>query len=83
MLCKISSRRRRTAAEPQEIRALQENQLQALMEKEAKIEKLERQLTRNKSKLEVTEQSESLVKQMLEAWALIQQDDGTFFIKQQ
>ena len=50
-LLKIGSKRRRTRAEIEEFRSLQDNQLEALAEKDAKIELLEGQLNQSKSKL--------------------------------
>ena len=55
MLCKIGSKRRRTKAEMDEHKSLQENQFQANLAKDEKIEALERQLTQSKSKLDTAE----------------------------
>ena len=80
-LCRINNKRRRTRAEIDEFNAMQENQFQSLLDKDARISALESQLTQSKSKLQTGEQAENLVGQMLEAGALIQQEDGTFAIK--
>ena len=54
-LLKIGSKRRRTKAEIEEFRSLQEDQLQAIAARDERIDELERQLTRSKNKLDTAE----------------------------
>ena len=82
-LLKVGSKRRRTKQEIEEHNALQERQLQAILEKDERIEQLELQLTRSKSKLETAERAEHLMGQMMDQGVLVQQDDGTYTIKQE
>lgn len=56
-LLKIGSKRRRTKAEMDEYRQLQEERMNAMMEKDDKIADLEQELNTSKSKLRTAEQA--------------------------
>lgn len=77
-LCRIGAKRPRTRAEIDEFRALQENQLQAILAKDETIDELRRAESKSKSKLQKGAYAEALVKQMLEAGYLTKQSDGSY-----
>jgi hypothetical protein len=54
-LLKVGSKRRRTRAEIEEFHSLKEDQIEVLAEKDERIEELERQLNKSKSKLQTGE----------------------------
>ena len=80
-LLKVGSKRRRTKAEIEEFRQIQEQRVIAAQEKDARIRELEQELSTSKRKLQTAEQAESLVDQMLEAGALVHQEDGSYAMK--
>ena len=82
MLMKINSKRRRTRAEMEEFRAMGEQNSHLLARKEERIGILENQLMDSKSKLQAAQQSEAMISQMISAGVLVQQEDGSFNLKQ-
>ena len=52
-----------------------------MQEKDERIRELERELSTSKNKLQSAENAEVLVGQMLEAGALVQQDDGSYSLE--
>ena len=82
MLMKVTSKRRRTRAEMEEFRAMGDAKQQLLASKEEHIGHLETQLHDSKSKLHAAQTSQELVGQLIEAGFLIQQEDGSFNVKQ-
>ena len=60
---------------------MQEERLNSVQEKEDRIRELEQELSTSKRKLQTAEQAESLVDQMLEAGALVHQEDGSYAMK--
>ena len=60
---------------------MQEGRLNDMQEKDERIRELERELSTSKNKLQSAENAEVLVGQMLEAGALVQQDDGSYSLE--
>ena len=82
MLMKTSSKRKRTRAEMEEFRAQGDQQQRLLNNKDERIGYLESQLHDSKSKLQAAQGSQELVQQLIQAGVLLQQEDGSFNLKQ-
>lgn len=80
-LLKIGSKRRRTKAEIDEYRQIQDERMTAMIEKDDKIQALEEELTSSKRKLEASAKKGIVVDQMMDAGFIALDADGTYVPK--